>query len=364
MNKIVLIHNIISPHTFPVFTELGKRVNLTVLYCAEKEENRIWKEKPKSFKYKILPNFSIKFKGSDLFTYFINLSIFKELNSLKPEIVIISGWDLFAYQAAFFYCKLRKIKIILWSGSTKYETSWRRTISKPLVKLIVNGSDAYIAYGTRAKEYLISLGANPNKIFISFNTTGIGKYSKLCVKYKREHKPTIVYYGQLIERKGADILIKAFFKLKGEFGNAKLLIIGSGQYKKSLEQLVGKLKLSDVKFIDNPGDDDVCKYYAVSDILVLPSREEVWGLIVNQAMACGLAVVVSDICGSSVDLVKDGVNGYVFKSENVNDLSNKLMKIIIDKRLLEKMKDNSRKFIEKFTPEKVVKGVIEAIESV
>src|SRR5688572_30104996 len=115
--KVVVIHNIVSPHVTKLFQELSKSVNLTVLYCSQGEENRNWKESVGGFRYKILPNFSIKIRGKDLFTYFINLTIISELKKAKPDVVILAGWDLFAYQVAFFYCKVRGIKVILWSGS-------------------------------------------------------------------------------------------------------------------------------------------------------------------------------------------------------------------------------------------------------
>ena len=161
--KVVLLHNILSPHVAPVFCELAKKVDLTVLYCAESELNRTWKEKPRGFRYKILKNFSVRIHGRDLFTYFINPTILSDLNKLKPDVIIISGWDIFSYQIAFFYAWFKGIKLILWSGSTKFENSWRRTVSKPLVSLIIKHTDSFIAYGTRAMEYLISLGANRKK---------------------------------------------------------------------------------------------------------------------------------------------------------------------------------------------------------
>ncbi len=367
--KVVLIHNIISPHVTPIFTELAKHTDLTVLYCAEKEDNRTWDEKPTEFTYKVLPHHAIKLKGKDLFTYFINPSIINELNNLKPDVVIIAGWDLFAYQAASMYCTLKRIPYILWSGSTQNEPSWRRTVSKPLVLAMVKGASAYIAYGSKARDYLVSLGADPKKIFISFNTTDLEKYRQLTTKYKEKaaqikkqiglkEEKVILYYGQLIERKGPDLLLEAFATLKTK--DVALLLVGSGQYKSFLEKK--KEGVENVYILDNPGDEEICKYYAIADLFVLPSREEVWGLVANQALAAGLPVVISDHTGASVDVVEDGINGYIFKSGSVTDLADKIDKVLDQKP--KKMENESEKKMKQFMPQETVKGVLAALESI
>lgn len=371
--KVVILHNILSPHVAYVYKELAKKVDLAVLYCAEKEDNRKWKERPEGFKYKILPNLPLKFKGKDLFTYFINPTIISELSKMKPDVVIACGWDLFAYQIACAYCKLKGIKFILWAGSTDNERGLKRLLSKPLVKLIIKGSDAYIAYGTKAKEYLENLGAKKEKIFISYNTTDINKYKNLIDKYKKqisitkrqlglEDKKIVMFYGQLIERKGPDFLIKAFKIAKQKNNNLSLLIVGSGNMRLELEALIKKLQLDDVKIAEDPGDEEVCKYYAAADLFVLPSREEVWGLVVNQAMAGALPVIVSDKVGSGLDLVTNDENGYIIPVGDEKILAESIIKILNDSRLQKKFSLQSRKKIKNFIPEKTYINILKSID--
>jgi glycosyltransferase involved in cell wall biosynthesis len=372
---VVVLHNIVSPHISPIFKELSKYFKLTVLYCSKGEDNRNWSETPQGFRYKILPNFALKIWGKDLFTYFINPTIIKELLILKPTVVIASGWDLFAYQIAFFFCKIFSIKFILWSGSTEYEKSWKRRLSKPLVWLMIKGSNAFIVYGIKAKEYIKSLGADNKKIFISYNTTDLEKYQRLCLKYSkkrmlirkeffRTNKKIIIYYGQFIERKGIDLLINAYIFLKNEYPQLALMLIGKGKYQQHLQQLIRDNKLNDVIFINDPGDKEINKYYAISNLLVLPSREEVWGLVINQALACGIPVIVSDHVGAVKDLVKNNYNGFVFKSDDCLELAGAIEKIILSNDLQKKFSINAKKSVKNFFPQKTVKGIIDAIEYV
>ena len=370
--KVVIIHNIVSPHVSTLFKEIAKRVDITVLYCAERESNRSWSEFPSGFKYKVLKNFSIKFQGKDLFTYFINLTIFKELNQIKPDLIIIAGWDLFAYQMAFLYCKFKKIKIILWSGSTKFETSWRRNLSLPLVRLIVKNSDSFLAYGKRAREYLETLGAPENKITIAYNVTDVWKNfnpdnlqakSEIKKKLDLADERVIFYYGQLIERKGVDLLIKAFKLLREKHKKVKLVIVGSGNYKERLLKLSEHDRSDDTVFLPDLGDRSTSEYFRAADLFVLPSKEEVWGLVVNMAMAYGLPVIVSSAAGSSADLVKNGKNGYVFKTGSVKDLVSKITLAISDKQKLMEMGESSLKTIQDFTPQKTAAAILSSIAS-
>lgn len=369
MKKVVIIHNIISPHVTPLFKEIAKKVDLIVLYCAEKEDNRSWDHKPEGFSYKVLKNSSLKIAGKDLFTLFINTSLNKELKKIKPDVIVVSGWDQPAYYNAYIYSKFSKTKFVVWSGSTEYEKSLKRTLTKGLVKSLIKGADSFIAYGSRARKYLISLGANAKKIYISHNTTDINKYKTLTDKYRQtanklkqelgvSGEKIILFYGQLIERKGVMDLVEALRKVQMDLPETTLLVIGNGQQKKILES---KKDIQNLLVLPDPGDEEICKYFALADVFVLPSKEEVWGLVVNEAMAGGLPVIVSDKAGSSVDLVKNGTNGYIFQSGNTNDLSKKITTILSSKALQTKMSENSKRNIQKFTPILTAKEFLKAV---
>ncbi len=371
--NIVVIHNIVSPHVEPLFKELSKDNNLTVFYCAQKEDNRNWVKKPVGFKYKILPNFSLKIKGKDLFTYFINPTIVSELIKINPDVVIVSGWDLFAYQISFLYCLIKKVKLVIWSGSTNYEPSWRRSISLPFVKFMVRNANAYIAYGTRSRDYLVKLGAKKDEIFISYNTTNVIAYINDIDSQKRNiiktrlgltNKKVILYYGQIIDRKGVDVLVKAFDIVHSKIKNSTLLLIGDGDSVNRIKFLINKLKIDNVVILPDVGDNKMVEYYKLADVFVLPSREEVWGLVVNQAMASSLPVIVSNSVGSGVDLVKNFKNGFIFDTDNVVDLAKKIYYVLTDEERRIKMCKCSSQFILNLQPNKTVVNFNNAIKYV
>jgi glycosyltransferase involved in cell wall biosynthesis len=323
---------------------------------AASEKNRKWiPELGSQFKYKVLPGFSLNFFAKDLFSYHINLSIIWELIRNHYDIILSAGYASFTNQIAFFYSKICKKPFILWSGSTINEPSSLRKVSLPLVKFIVRHSDALIAYGTRAKDYLIHLGASPERIFVAYNTVDVDflgqQSSKLKIKKKElkdelgiRNKAIVLYVGQLVERKGVKYLLKAYAQLKGEFDVA-LLIVGDGIQKNELEDLCAKEDIQDAFFVGYKQLEELPAYYAASDIFVLPSTEEVWGLVLNEAMACGLPVITTDKVGASVDLIKEGVNGYVVEAKNVERLYQAMKKILSNPELKQSMGNKSQQII-------------------
>lgn len=370
--KVVVIHNTISPHILPVFAALAKKLQLTVLFCSLKESNRTWSEKPKDFRYEVLENVKIELKNTDLFTLFINTGVSKKLKKLQPDLVIIAGWDLPAYYIAAVYCKFKKIPYIVWSGSTKHELSWRRTVTKPLVQALLRGAAGYIAYGMRARNYLLQLGCRADKVHIAYNSVKLENYNKptkqqkkfastVFKKFKLLNKQVVLFYGQLIERKNPGLLVSAVAQLQKEYPRLALLLVGSGTLKKALQEQIIAEDIKHAVVIDDPGDQNMPGLFAAADIFVLPSKEEVWGLVVNQAMAAKLPVIVSDRAGCVDDLVIPGFTGLVFASGNLNSLKDSLKQVVSDKALAQKLGRTAQKRISMTAPKKVATQILELI---
>lgn len=327
--KTLILQNILSSNNVHSINSLMERYDLKknnteILFCSKTEKNRHWKlhEKPQ-FRFRILPSVSVIFQGKDLFTYFINLNILKVLVETDPDWIIIGGWDQFAYQIAIFWGKIMGKRVTLWSGSTKYEKSWRRAITKPLVRLLVICSSDFLAYGKRAKEYLVSLGARPNHITILLNGVNHSYFIRQSKKYSAKRKEiknklnisaplNLLFVGQLIERKGILELLGAYerlFQINGKWG---LIIVGKGYLEDEIKIKIKQGDLYKAKLFTHVEQYDLPTYYAASDCLVLPSKEEVWGLVVNEAMACSLPVIISNRAGCVDDLLIIRKNGYSF----------------------------------------------------
>jgi len=345
MGKIIILHNIISPIRVFLFNKLSeyyekKGIKLKVIFLSVSDKNRNWKtDSDINFDYEILDNFAIRIAGKDLNTFFVNFGIVKTLKRENPHRVISFGWDNYAAYAANWWCRKNNKKFILWSGSTKYEQSWRRTLLRPLVKYLIKQTNGFIAYGTRSKEYLVSLGAPREKIQIFYNAVNIDYFKEKSENFSKKEKfrlkeklgvktkKNILFSGRLIKMKGIFEMVDGFKKYQKIDSDISLLIMGVGPDKIKLEKYIKKEKIKNVFFLNFIQYKSLYKYYAISDLLLFPSRQDIWGLTINEALTCELPIVTTEKVGASVDLVESGKNGYIIKSNNSKGIASAIEKI-------------------------------------
>lgn len=378
IKKTLFITNIISPYRIPLFNVISEKGNFCfkVVALAEREKNREWKlsENKIKFDYQILPGWHWFIWGKKKeITIHLNRGVFKTLLKYKPDMIITSGYDDLAYWMGFLYCKIFKKKFILWNSTTLLSAGSIEGIRGRLKKIIIRGADKYIAYGTKAKEYLEYFGAEGDKIYIGTNTVDMEYFRSRVEEYRnkdgflkeREQFPKylLLHVGQLIKRKGVLQILKALECLKdSEIG---LLVVGSGPEESNLRDFSKEKKLKNVFFEGFHQQDELPKYYALADVFVLSSFEEVWGLVINEALASGLYVLSSKYAGASYDLIKEGWNGEVFNPNNIEEIV-KLINQVKDKieDIRKKLENISQHACREFSIERSAREFINVIKNV
>lgn len=343
----IIIDNIITPYEIARYNEINKvlRGKLEVWFQKKAEINRSWTYLPKiKFEHKYLDGELLKLVG------------LLHKNKKNIDRIVCCGWDSVIYLYALWFCKKNKIRFTLWSGSTLYEKSWLRTLSLPVIKYIVRQADDFIAYGTRAKEYLIWLGARKDTINIFLNSVDVDYFHseslrvkknklKLREKYNLPGKDTVfIYVGQLIRRKGILELIHAFAKLSSINKKIALIIVGEGELNKEIELFISKYPETKIKLVGYIQYNRLPEVYALSDALVLPSKEEIWGLVVNEALASEIPVLVSKFAGCSVDLINRDSGEIIedISEDNIIAILQKFLvgkKYVISSQLISKMRN-------------------------
>lgn len=370
--KLILITNIISPYRIPLFNHLGKikGIDFKVIFLAENEVNRIWRiyKEEINFSYKILNSFCFYIQSKEMPIYF-SWGLWKELRRFKPDAICICGYHYLITIEALFYAKLMNIPITLWTGSHLFSGFVKNLLTEFYKRTIIPKFDSYITYGKAAKEQIIYYGANLEKIVVGCNTVDvkwfmneskrIGKNEIREMKKKYPAK-NILYVGNFIPRKGVLNLIKAFCRL--QMNNVGLILVGDGVERLVYLEYIRKHQIKNVFFEGFVQKEEIVKYYKLADVFVLPSFNEVWGLVVNEAMACGLPVISSNRAGVTRDLVKDGVNGYSFNPNNVDELVEKLKFILSNDGLREQMGVKSVEIIKDKTPQNYANKILEAVE--
>ncbi len=179
-------------------------------------------------------------------------------------------------------------------------------------------------------------------------------------------RPIILFASKLQPRKHADHLLAAYARLcaVSPAPLPYLFIVGDGEERASLEARARDLALEGVRFLGFRNQSELPAFFALADVFVLPSRHEPWGLIVNEAMAAGCAVVVSDEVGSHADLITDGVEGFVFPVGDIDALASALSQVLSTPDQPQRMGEAAKARIASWDFETDVRGLRQALAAV
>lgn len=281
--------------------------------------------------------------GSDHFRGIINPNLIHEIETWKADAILVYGWAYQAHLKAIWYFK-NKIPVFFRGDSTllNKKNSLKNSIKNVLLNRVYRHTDHAFYVGKNSKAYFEKFGLKNDQLTFAPHAIDNERFAKnytteaLALRQKISVKPEeilILFAGKLEPVKNPDLLLNAFEKLNQP--STHLLFVGNGPLEKQLKAKKELLKTaSQIHFIDFQNQSAMPGIYQSCDLFCLPSKSETWGLAVNEAMACGKAVLVSDQVGCAVDLVFEEKNGAIFQSENELDLVQKLQRLIQHKTLL------------------------------
>jgi glycosyltransferase involved in cell wall biosynthesis len=160
-----------------------------------------------------------------------------------------------------------------------------------------------------------------------------------------------MFSGQMIERKGLHMLIEAFRRIARLRDNVALLLLGDGPHRADYQSIVPSEIRSRVHFAGHIPQNELPEHFAVADVFVFPSRHDGWGVVINEACAAALPVVTTHQTGAAYDLVEDGRSGFVLEHDDINGLADRLLRLIDDPALREKLGQRSRELVEPYSAE-------------
>ncbi len=330
------------------------------------------------------------------------------LNDFRPEVVFIPGWSGKAAFAALRWCLCNNVPAVAMSESTAWDERrawWKEWVKRKIVGLCA----AALVGGRPHQEYMMKLGMPAGRIFLGYDAVDNRYFSAKTAESRkqkvesRNHEsertsPNVPppspqsgegqfpenYFlasARFIEKKNLPRLIQAYAQYrdlaqKSEGRNPasvlcppssahwSLVLLGDGPLKPDLRRLISDLRLDDCVHL--PGFKqypDLPAYYGLAKAFIHASTTEQWGLVVNEAMASGLPVLVSNRCGCATDLVQEGKNGFTFDPYNVEQLAQLMAKISVFQFFsLLALGDASRQIISNWGPERFAQGLKEAAE--
>ena len=354
--KVIFVWRGPSPYRVDFFNELGKYCDLTVMFEMKPQDIS---DKDQSWFNERYINFkAIYLKGRRLFgRVWFCYDVFDYVKEMKnADILVVGMYSTMTQALLSLYLKVHKIKYVLNSdgGFIKREN----LLARSLKRFLIGGASAYLSSSKGTNKYLQFYGARSAIGIYPFTSafeyeieqkSNLSDKTVLKNKLSIDEDTVVLFTGQFIHRKGIDVLLKSCVGLPSNCG---VYIVG-GYPTAEYIALVNQFKLHNIHFVPFKPPKELQDYYGAADIYVLPTREDIWGLVINEAMAYGLSVITTDSCLAGLELIEDGKNGYIVETDNTEQLSKCINKLAVDKGMRVEMGKNNKLKMRDYTIEKM-----------
>lgn len=371
--RVAMFQEIIAPYRIPVFNEVHANANFEfkVFFLSKTQNERLWPipQDEIHFPYEVLPGF--RWEGKNLRAVHVNWGIFLRLFTSRFDVIVTGGWHQPIYLILLLYAKLFRKKFLIWTESHEGDVRTSNPISRFLRRFFARQSSGAIVAGTSARDYLASLGANPKKIWTAPNAIDSSFYieKSRALLPRREALKTerklprwnLLFVGRLVSEKGVRDLLSAYANLVQHRNDLGLLVCGEGEERPVLEEFCRDHHLTRVRFLGFQNRDELAAFYVMSDLLIVPSHTEPWGLVVNEALTCGLPVIASNRVGAAADLIIPGENGFVVSPGDVQELTARIEELLSNPNRLNGFRGSAQRLIQSHSPQVCAEGFIQAV---
>lgn len=371
----------------PLFRRLAQQpeIDLTVLYCSLHGAKTVkdpgfgmtiaW-DTPllEGYRYKELKNYwPGDLKG---FFSYISPGIVTELRKGAYDALIVFGWGDLTSWLAFAGASFTGVPWVLYGDSIiLYEDGkgWlKQQVKRFVLGTLFKKTPAFLTMGKLNRLYYRRYGASPDKFFFMPYPVDNQFFHERAMSARRRREELraqhgipcgavlVLFVGKLVARKRPQDLLAALQILQPSIPELAIAFAGEGELRVSLESRISGLK--NIHMLGFKNQTKLPEVYGMADVLVLPSSEENWGLVLNEAMASGLPVIASDKTGASADIVKSGENGFVYRCGDIDALAEAIRKLATDPELRQRMGTRSHEIIQDFGYEKCLEGIVRAVK--
>ncbi len=371
--RLVLLTEIIAPYRIPVFNALARQpgIDLHVIFLAETDPTLrdwlVYKEEIR-FSYEVLPSWRRRLGGRSLL---LNRGVDAAVQRASPDLILCGGYNYLASWQCRWWAGRHHVPFLLWVESTLKDQRRRRVLVESLKARFMHSCRAFVVPGKSSFDYVRSFGVAAEDIHTAPNAVDTEFFagradqmgSQAEVHRQRLGLPSryFLFVGRLVKEKGVFDLMEAYGALtpavRSEIG---LVLVGEGTARPELERRAATLSPGSVQLAGFAQREQLAKYYALAETLVFPTHSDPWGLVVNEAMACGLPIISSDSAGCAADLVEDGWNGRVVPAGDIGRLASALNELACQSELRSVMGQRSRARVQHYSPEACAAGIARA----
>lgn len=313
--RLAIMVNVVAPYRLPIYQYLGEVFDLKV-FSGKRENNRSW-TLPVDSKVHIEEAWGWVFPVStktgidgvrDTHYVHINPGLLLKLWRFKPDVVVSNEMG-FRSLVALLYGFIFRVPVWIWWGGTLHSERNASRLTRFVRHQIVRHAKHWISYGKEASEYLRSLGVKDKCILQIQNCVEQEKFTQIPASksglLEGLQGPVLLCVGQLLERKGLSQLIESCARLAKQGLKFSLVLVGNGPERNALVKLAEDQGFQGLLILPNQNQERINQLYHEADLFVFPTLEDIWGLVVNEALWAGMPVVCSRYAGCAVELIPE-----------------------------------------------------------
>jgi 1,2-diacylglycerol 3-alpha-glucosyltransferase len=374
--RLVILTEIISPYRIPLFNTLACQpgVDLHVIFLSETDPSlrqwHVYKQEIR-FSYQVLRSWR---KRVGRYNVLLNFGLSDALKTAAPDLILCGGYNYIASWQALSWAGNRGVPFLLWSESNLQDIRRGHALVEMLKDEFLKRCTGFVVPGESAREYLRAHKIDDSRIFTAHNAvdndlfrTAAAAARKRAADCRAElalPERYFLFAGRLVPEKGVFDLLSAYAKLDEPIRHqVGLVYVGDGASRGKLEEQAASISPGRARFAGFVQRDQLAAYYALAEVLILPTYSEPWGLVVNEAMACGLPVIVSRIAGCAADLVKENWNGKLVSPGDVASLTAAMASIVSNGDLSADMSAHSEELVFHYSPAEWARGITQMMES-
>jgi glycosyltransferase involved in cell wall biosynthesis len=372
--RVVIITEIIAPYRIPVFNALSRHdgSDLHVIFLAENDSTQrqwlVYKDEIR-FSYQVLHSWR---QRSGRHSLLLNWGVKAALQRAAPDFIVCGGYSYAASWQSMSWARRNRVPFGLWAESTTRDFRGGHALIEFLKIRFLRRCDAFVVPGKSSAEYLRTYGVSEEMIFTAPNAVDTQFFAQRAHMIRSDaslHRRALglparffLFSGRLVPEKGIFDLLHAYGALTPEVRNeVGLVFVGDGAARSALLQRAAAINPGSIHLAGFAQRENLAACYALADALVFPTHTDPWGLVVNEAMACGLPVISSAAAGCVADLVESGWNGRVVSAGDTGQLASAMNELARDPELRSLMGGRSRERIQQYSPEAWAAGMASAV---
>ncbi len=362
--RVVRISSILPPYRVRTLELLQASpvIRFEQWVMAASERNRKWGLPRGGPTVRIFRDWGVDLSHRDMAAAHFNPGILWELAVRPPDFVILGGYEQPTCLSAALVLERMGIPFLLSSESISFQDSVIGRQAPFLVRKLVRRCAGVIVPGRASRDHFLALGVRKDRIFVAPNAVDVDRFAPpRSFAEKRASRTALglpdktlcLYVGRLTRTKGIMDLLDAFGSLQPAGRGLHLVIVGQGLLKDAVEARIRRdpSLRGAVTRVGYASEEQLPEYYRACDMFVFPTRRDIWGLVLNEAMCAGMPVISTDAAAGTLDLIVGGVNGLIVPSERPEELGAAILRFHEDPALRARMGIRAReRILDGFTP--------------